>query len=515
MRLGFGMEVRRFADGARPLPTVEQARAMAALPTGDDSLASALASGSDWPWTVSYVGLRPTENPELMGKTKYFVFDDMRWSDPAVKSTLWLYKLPIKAGDYSCIAADANPVDKAVRDAVCWNFGLGGELGTMDLSWKEQQSQELLMLDFGAMFEEIVYGDPVSWWDADGDEHLLRPIARLAPRFPSSIRWPDGVRTDPRTGLISWLVQDVPGAMPIPGELIAPYVLDREGIDWMGTSLLRPMYGPWRLKRALMISSGIAWDRYSLGVPAVWYPKGGGTSKKREAEDVARNYRAHERAWLVFEGKRGDPNGWDIDIIDGQKTVADPTQLLRLYDEQIFTGAMQHFMVLGRTGGGNRALGEALGEPFYLAAQAIAEDLVMMKLRTSIRRFVDVNFGTDVDVPKIEVSGIQTHNLQELATSIYDLSQAGLSFTDPDTQNDIRQNYLDLRPLPAPLREAIDGFPEEVGIEQTPPPGMRPAITDGAPTQKEPPKGQPPVKSDQRPLTIAEMAQEGDALYRR
>lgn len=509
-----GMEVRRFADGEA------HTRSLAALPGRGVDLDSpeATSHGSDLPWPVSITGLRPTENPELQGRMKYAIYDDMRWSDPAVKSTLWIYKLPTRSARYSLDPASSDPVDRLVADAVAWQFGLAGLDGQLDLSWSGLIGQSLLCLDFGAHGHEIVEGDPTVWVDVDGDPHDVVPISRLAPRFASSIRYPDGIRTDPVTGRISLVIQDVPGATPIPGDQLLWHVLDREGTDWLGQSLLRVMYGPWRLKRALMIAAGIGWDRYAIGIPAVWYPRGGGAEKKAEAESIARNFRLHERAWMVFEGEKGAPDGWDIDIIGGNQmqTMGDPSNLIRLYDEQIFTGAMQHFMVLGRTSGGNRALGEALGEPFYLSAQAIAEDRVDEIRSVAIRRFVDRNFGRDVDLPKISVSGIQTHDIGVLATAIYDFAQAGLSFTDRDTQNDLRQE-MHLRQLPEDLLAPIDELPDEVGVEASPPPGTppppataaTPPRTGIAPTRP----GQPPVPTDARPNEVASMSKaEGEGL---
>jgi hypothetical protein len=503
-----GLRPRRFADGHG------HTRQLATIPQGfgpDLDTPSASSHGSDLPWPISIVGMRPTENPEMQGRLKYAIYDDMRWSDPAVKSTSWIYKLPIRSARYSDDPAQDDPFARLVRDACAWQFGLNDNEGQLDLSWPQLIGQCLLCIDYGAHGHEIVEGDPVVWHDADGDAHDIVPITRLAPRFASSIRYPDGIRTDPTTGRISLVIQDVPGAIPIPGEQLMWHVLDREGTDWYGQSLFRPMYGPWRLKRALMIAAGIGWDRFAIGIPAVWYPKGGGPEKKAEAEAIARNFRLHERAWMVFEGKRsssagGADDGWDFSVESGQMT--DPTDLIRLYDEQIFTAAMQHFMVLGRTSGGNRALGEALGEPFYLAAQAIAEDVVQEIRRSAMRRFVDRNFGTDVPLPKIKVTGIQSHDLGVFATSIYDLAQAGLSFTDRDTQNDVRE-LLHLRQLPEEVGSAVANLPDNVGIEPAGVPGTKPP----APGLKPVPAGQPPVETDMRPEAVATMgAREGDPL---
>ncbi len=60
----------------------------------------------------------------------------------------------------------------------------------------------------------------------------------------------------------------------IPGEKLLWFVHDREGDDWRGTSLLRPMFKPWFAKEKLEILLLIAADRGN-GTPVVIQPEGG------------------------------------------------------------------------------------------------------------------------------------------------------------------------------------------------------------------------------------------------
>src|SRR5262249_42725944 len=116
---------------------------------------------------------------------------------------------------------------------------------------------------------------------------------------------------DDRTGAITNVTQDLPGAKPIPGDKICHYAVERDGeTDWMGTSLLRSMYGVWRMKKALLLSSAMAWDRWGMGFPVARYPAGSGREKEKRAEKVAQNVRGHERGYAVFEGT--PEQGWDL-----------------------------------------------------------------------------------------------------------------------------------------------------------------------------------------------------------
>lgn len=401
-------------------------------------------------------------NPELTGHRKFVIYEEMRTSDPAVKSALFMYKLPIRQADWALDPYSNDGIDAIIADAVAWQFGLEEQDGQLDLTWDEWLTQTMLFFDFGAMGEEILDGLPQIWRPTGDDgtnSRIIRPFARFAPRFAGTFTQ---IETDQGTGQIRRARQMMPNADWIPGDQLAWYAPDKEGTNWYGTSLLRAMYGPWRLKKALMIASAIAWDRFSVGVPVARYPLGGGARAKQEAEQAARNFRSHERAWAAFEGPR--EHGWDLEIVGGGGNLSDPVPLIRLYDEQIATAALQQFSKLGQTPTGARAVGEILIDPFYQAVSAYADYIAKRRQRIAIRRFVDVNFGEQYETPTLRVGKIQSKNVLVLAQAIEALSIAGLSFTDRATQNDVR-DQLDLQHLPETTQDVIEALPETVGVE--------------------------------------------------
>lgn len=447
--------------------TLERTREFASVEVAPSPSADVLGTnqtttsyGSDNKSSQNLIGMTENESVDMMPPMRFMTFDQMRREDAAVKSALWLITQPIRSASWSIVPASEDPGDKIVADALRWQFGIEGKPGIMDLSWREQMAQKMLMLVYGSMFEEILVADPDIFYDADGDPHIIRPFGRLAPRFPQSIRFPDGIKTDTRTGLIKSFVQWVPDAKPIPGEKLIAYVHEKEGNDWLGTSLLRPMYGSWKLKRAVMISAGIGWDRFAFGTPVVRYPKGGGFMRKKEAENIGRNWRGHERGYFVLEGTAAQ--GWDVSI-EGNGQMSDPTPLIHAYDEQIAAAALQHFIVLGRgSSGGNRALGDALSEPYYMFLSAIADDIAEITMKQVFRKWITMNFGPQYEVPQLIASRIASRNIAVLAAAIAALADAGFYFTDPDTQNDVR-GEMDLRGLPeqieAHMQAVIEGDP--------------------------------------------------------
>ena len=431
-------------------------------------------AGRDGSWYLDSHTGGPDFNPELAGRGKYEIFREMALSDPAVRSLEWLYKLPIRAAEWSVSPASEDPADVEVADCLAWQFGLAGPVdgrrypvGRARQTWDDSLSGALTpTLRYGAHGEEIVWSEDVEVWrNANGDSRIVRPIERLAPRMAGTI-W--RVKVDERTGEIDWVEQDLPGARPIPGEKLAWYTIERDGATIWGTSLLRACYGAWLLKKGMMTATAIGWDRYSSGIPVVRYPKGSGSENKRRAEEIGKNWRHHERGWVTLEGAATD--GWDVEIKGGNGTLADPTPLLRHYDEQIAKAGLQQFSSLGTTERGSRAVGDVLVEPYYLAVQGIADSIRLARMRYVFRRFVDVNFGPEYAVPDLRVSKIQGKNLSVLARILADLSAAGLSFSDIRTQNDIRDllEFEHMEELPAPARDAISSLPDDVGLDVAP-----------------------------------------------
>lgn len=422
-------------------------RAYQAAPSGDLNQPAAGEAGADGDsWLLDMLGGGPDVNPELTGLAKFRVYDEMRKTDATVKSTLMFRKLPIRAAHWGLNPrSKGDGLDLLIRDYCACNLGLAGEDGWLDLSWDETLQQALQMLEFGPSFEELVWGDIRSWRDADGDEHLVRPLVRLAPRPATSIQ-----RVKRDRGRIVEVRQSTPNTTPIPGEKVVYMVFEREGDRWDGVSLLRAAWGPWRLKKALMIAAGIGWDRFASGLPVVYHPDTEEGVEK--AKNIGRNVRQHERGYVHLPKQAGaakEDADYILDIMGGAQTLADPVPLLRFFSEQIAEAGMQQAMRQGLGQTGARATAEAQIDPGFLAVQADAEYVRMERSRQVIRKLVEVNFGAEAAEkrsPILTVSKIQARSVQVLADAISVLEPLGLVLVNQGTIDDVHE----VLGLPAP-----------------------------------------------------------------
>jgi hypothetical protein len=445
--------------------------------------------GESW-----WLGVReggPDVNPELTGSAKFPVYDEMQKTDSVVKSMLWAFMLPIRSVETEAEPADETPVDRLVADFLAWNLGLGEALGELSTSWSQTQRQGLDALVFGCAIEELIWGDLTEWRDADGDVHLVRPLRRLARRPAKTI---ETVERD-RFGRLKKVTQNVPDAKPMPGEKVSFTLFEEEPGTWNGVSLLRSAWGPWKLKRELMVAAGIAFDRYSSGIPKVRYPAGN-AGDKTKAEEMGREIRAHERGYVALEGAA--EQGWDLEILGGAQTIADPMPLMRSYNLEILFAGMQAFMALGITESGSRAVGNVQQRPYYEAVDAVNHDLARLRTRQVVERIKTVNFGAQVETPVLRPAHIHTIDPEKLG-AIADLAPY-FNFTDREADDDVRdllgltkREVADALGIPrdqlesalraagldqATLAQIADALPDEVGVAVSPN-GKPPAEGDG------------------------------------
>lgn len=393
-------------------------------------------------WLRDLAGGGPDVNPELTGPAKFAVYDEMRKTDPTIKSILWIPKLTISGAGWALRPRDENEaLDLLITDFVAWNLGLNGNHGRIDLSWINLTQQALDEMTWGAMIEELVWGEVETWRDGDGDPHLVRPLARLAPRLPATI---DRFERNP-DGSIKQVTQLLPGTTPMRGDKVTHMVFENEPGRWDGVSLLRPAWGSWRIKKALLISAGIGWDRFALGLPVVWHPDD--PASEELARKIGRNIRSHERAYVHFPVQPGTPRAeaeWGLEIMNAASTLADPSPLIKLLSDQEAEAGLANFMRLGLGETGARATADAQANPFYLACEAIAADLARERTRQVVRRIVEVNFGSDTAAdrcPRLAVSRIIPRDITTIAQALGYLSTAGFAFNDRGVNDDLRELF--------------------------------------------------------------------------
>lgn len=347
------------------------------------------AGAAGW-WT----DLTLETTPELRWPLSIMVFDRMRRQDAQVSSVLRAVTSPIIRTQWS---VDGRGCDPAVTRFVATNLGLPivdadaeddtqAQLRGRDrFSWPEHLRLALLMLPFGHSFFEQVYR-----YDETAGHYQLR---KLGPRLPRTI---SAVNVARDGGLISIEQHGAPGvgstATVLPVSRLVAYVLEREGGNWLGQSLLRSAYKNWLLKDRALRTWSTSIDRNGIGVPK--YTAADGETSLDAGQKIATDLRAGDNAGAAL------PHGAALELMGVTGTLPDIDKFVRYHDEQIARSALGHFLNLG-TQTGSWALGSTFADFFTLSLQAVAEQVRDVASAHIVEDLVDINFGPAVPAPRI------------------------------------------------------------------------------------------------------------------
>ena len=381
------------------------------------------AAEADGWWAA--IETEPT--PELRWPESVKVYDRMRRQDAQVGSVLRAVTLPIRRTQWRVDGAGCRPeVTRHVADDL--GLPIVGDDSDQPrprvrgrFSWGEHLRLALLFLPFGHMFFEQVYRI-----DPDGLAHLRK----LGPRMPRTIAKVNVARDG---GLVSIQQFSVGtgGEITIPVHRLVAYVLDREGGDWLGRSLLRGAYKNWMLKDRLLRVDTQSVERNGMGIPV--YEGAEGETNLDKGQDIATSARSGDNSGAAI------PNGAALKLLGVEGDLPDAMKSIRYHDEQIARAVLAHFLNLG-TQTGSWALGSTFADFFTTSLQAVAQDVADVATAHIVEDLVDINFGLDEPAPRVVFDEIGSRR-DATAEAIKILRDAGVLTTDDDLEQFVRTSY--------------------------------------------------------------------------
>jgi hypothetical protein len=374
--------------------------------------------------------LTDEETPELRWPLAPWVYDRMRKQDSQVGSTLRAVTGPIINTQ---TRVDGTGCRDEVTEFVASNLGLpivGADpdedyqaplRGRDRFSWIDHKRLACLMLPFGHSYFEQVYR-----YDEDTNKYRLR---KLAPRLSKSIAQVNVARDGGLISIQQWDngagFANIAGGgfsggagAPINVSRLVAYVLEREGGNWLGQSLLRTAYKNWLLKdRALRTWSQLI-DRQGMGIPD--YEAAPGETSLEAGLEIATGARSGDNSGIAR------PSGSKFGLLGVTGTLPDVDAFVRYQDEQITRSALGHFLNLGTQQGGQVGsynLGSVLADTFHLGLQTVDSELIGTANAHIVEDLVDINFGSTEPAPQLvdDPIGTSQSELDRLR------EQAGLS----------------------------------------------------------------------------------------
>lgn len=377
---------------------------------------------------------------ELRWPQNIAVYDAMRHQDAQVASVLRAVTLPVRRTQWR---VEPGAARQEVTDLVAEDLGLPvagappvPQPRVRDrFSWPEHLFHALLMLAFGHMFFEQVYRI-----DAQGRARLRK----LAPRMPGTLA---AVNVAADGGLES--IEQHPygtvarrGPVTIPVNRLVAYVHEREGGNWLGTSLLRPAYKYWLLKDPVLRVQAQSIDRNGMGIPLYRGQEGASEADLAQGQKIASAWRSGSTSGAAV------PHGADIVLRGVEGALPDADKPIRYYDEQIARAVLAHFLNLG-TQTGSWALGSTFADFFTQSLQALGQQIADVATQHVVEDLVDLNFGPDEPAPRIVFDEIGSRR-DATAEAIKALIEAGAVFPDRALEEFIRNSYgLPPKPVPA------------------------------------------------------------------
>lgn len=427
---------------------------MTAAPTGE--IGSVLPSSRLIPSWAQIDTENAPEPPALQWPNSIQTYSRMR-NDTQIESLCNSITMPVMRLNFEI---DPNGARDEVVDVISTDLGLpiagapeGGSAPRSRRRFRhdEHLTHSLLALWYGHMFFEQV--PDTDRFDLAKDGWRLR---KLAPRMPGSLSkihiasdggfagvtqhgfmHPSGPR---RRGL-SLVVDDVP---QIPVDALAAYVWKREGANWRGRSMLRPLYGPWVLKDRALRVDALKNERFGMGIPVGRAPAGG---------DPAAYARLAQDARAAENGGLGLPQGADFGVEGVRGTLPDVLASIRYYDESMARSFMAMVVQLGQTQTGSRALGDTFSDFFQMMVEAVADWYVAITNEHVIEDIVDWNWSEDEPAPLLKWS--YPGDQEPLAVEdLVNMVSKGIITVDAETEAFVRQRS-NLPPLADGSRESI------------------------------------------------------------
>lgn len=324
--------------------------------------------------------------------------------------------------------------------------------------------------------------------EADGLWHLRK----LAPREPRTILQ---INTAPDGGLVSVRQSINPkplglGDFPeIPVDRLVWYAWQKEGANWVGRSILRPIFRNFVSKDRLMRIDVINHERAG-GVPIVKSAPGSNPQEIGDNAALAQAFRVSEH------GGGALPPGADLAVVRGSSS--DVIKSIEYHDQQMARRFLMMLMQLGQTNVGARNLGETFWDFFQLGQEGVADWFMGVFNEHVIEDWVDWNYGPEEkNVPRLIWE--RTEENQSLSVQgLVQLVDAGAIVVDRELEAQLRDRYN--------LTKKMEGAPDPlppVTVQADP---AKKAAADAAAAAANPPA--PPA---QNAPSVAAMAGRGAA----
>jgi len=362
---------------------------------------------------------KPDPNPDWSGYNRTRIADEMRLTDATIRLGLDATKHPILAANWYVKPGKGEEDDGEKTSLVREEL-----MNNPNFFFRQFMYSSLLFCDYGNMGHEKIFRKR-----ADGKIGWKK----FAPRLPHTyLRYMLNDGTTP--GITQILPTGSPGPQ-IPEWKLLLHILDLEGANYEGRSLLRPAYMHYFYKKLYYRIDALAAQRQGMGFPVVHVPPQASSEDKAKAREIAQNIRVNEQSYADL------PVGFTLEFIDTKgKNIKDVKEMVLHHNREELAAFKAQFLDLGATTAGSQNASSDQTELFYNALNYIARTY-QDPTQLAIRELVDLNFSNVApdEYPTLEYGGLGQLDFEKWSTALMRLAQGGFILPTDDDERHIRQ----------------------------------------------------------------------------
>lgn len=363
-------------------------------------------------------------------------YDKMRRSDDQITMLRNSVRNPIISASWFVEPVDETPLEMEKKDFV--EFLLFKDMGYPDGSkhktWQDFIEEALSYLDFGFCAHEIVHkvvtNHPV-WGNYIG-------IKDLGYRSQKTIY---GWNLLPNGGIES-LWQQVDGDLSVDVNISGKNLLiltnNKEGDNYEGISMLRPIYGSYYRKNIYYRLQAIGIERGITGTPVGTMPKDkvNNINQQNKFISMMQKYTQHQSDYIL------KPEGFELEVFNLNYDPSKLDAVIESENKRMAKAFLANFMELGMsTSGGSFALGTDLSDIFLNGIQLYAQKIADQVNNRVIETLVKAKYGVSAQYPTLKVSGINDKAGKEKAEIVTMLVKAGIIRPSDQLEDAMDRDY--------------------------------------------------------------------------
>lgn len=383
---------------------------------------------------------------QLKGRNAYKMYREMSENDPIIGACINAIESMVKRSEWTVKAADdSNEAERAAEF-------IRENLDDMEKSFPQFVSSAMSKARYGFSLFEILYKrrNGNIFDEEMGSKYNDNRIGwrDFAFRSQDTVwEWDFDVY-----GRIDGIVQQSPPDYQvnrIPGWKLLHFRTSHYKDNPEGKSALRNAFVPYFYKKNLQEIEAIGIERDLNGIPTAWVPAGmlsdNATEQEKQTvraiQQMIRNTKQDKEAGLILP-LAYDNNGnkmYDFELMSSRgRRTHDTSGIIMRYNRDIAASMLADFILIGHENVGSFALASAKTHLFSVALAGYLDEIRDVINKKAIPRLMRLNGMTEVPMPKIVYSDIETVELDDLARYVTALSGSGIDLTGEDVQEHLK-----------------------------------------------------------------------------